>query len=380
MKKMKKKNSEIHPFSIRKYFMSGKWRYTIIAVIILLGVFLLYLLSLVIQSTQFAFQRTLIEPMKYYSIMTGREGYINDIIINDVKESGFIDHTMYLEEYFIPMHLNVGGTIYTSAFILKNEDMINLMKKMNLKLEDGRLPIEGKSEILLHKNVAQNIGIQIGERVGKNADQNIWFSEEYTVVGLLDGLPFISFAPQNVDHTPKCSVLVIPKENNMEGLNNLLKNNMSYSIAVRNLETEHKTVHEILDSINQFIISISLMVVVIISSSIGFLYYIFYIQRRSEFIVLWVLGYTRQEVIGHTFLEIATINVLGYMAGIILSILAGLVMDRSLFSTIGQPLHLLNLNSLLISTCVPVLSTFFGIFPVWRMLKRNISDYCFVMN
>lgn len=380
MKKMRNSKSEIHPFSMRKYFMGGKWRYTVIAVIILLGVFLLYLLSLVIQSTQFAYQRALIEPMKVFSIMTGRGNYIKDSIIDDVKESGFIDRTIYLEEYFLPIHLNVGGTSYTSVFILKNDDMAYLIKNMDLELVEGRLPVEGKFEILLHKNVAKNIGIKIGEKVGKNSDKNIWFSEEYTVVGLLDGLSFMSFAPQNLDNTPKCSVLAIPKENYMDDLNRLLESMNSYSIVVRTQQTEDRTVHEIVDSINQFIICISLMVVAIISSSIGFLYYIFYIQRRSEFIALWVLGYTRQEIISHTFSEIVTINVLGYIAGIILSILAGWVMDRSLFSTIGQPLHLFNLDSVLISTCVPVFSTFFGIFPVWRMLKKNISDHCFVTN
>ncbi len=373
--RLRKVKKSLHPFSIVKYIVNNKRHFTTINVVIFLGVFLIYLVSMVIQSIENTYYTTT-EHHKYYTIIYDLESPIKQSVLDRIKEKPFTEQIIRFSGYSIPMQLNVGGNANSILLALQHEEIDYLMEKMDLKLVEGRLPSTDQYEAVLHKDIAKNLGIKIGDSIGSDYNSNILIPNEYKVVGLLDAKAKVSLAYKE-DIVEHC-YLIIPKANNLPSLNRYLdelKNDINSStFIVQTYETEISKVKKIIGSINLLITAISLMVIVIVSACTGFLFYIHYIYRQKDFVLLKILGYKNQEIINQAFIEIALVNSFGYVIGLMLSIICGYIIDRAFFASIGQDLPLLNIDSILISACMPIYATFFSFFPIWHMLKKDNSD------
>lgn len=126
-----------------------------------------------------------------------------------------------------------------------------------------------------------------------------------------------------------------------------------------------------MNNIHLLITAVCMTVIVIVSLCVGFLCYIYFMQRQHEYGLLWAIGYTRQQVINRAFAEIGLMNGFGFTVGITISLIVGWIMKTAFYQTFGEVLTLLNPDSLFISACLPICSTFFSLVPIWRLLKKT---------
>ena len=96
-------------------------------------------------------------------------------------------------------------------------------------------------------------------------------------------------------------------------------------------------------------------VLIIVSVCLGFLTYLFYHARMKEFAVLHVIGYSRQAVIFQNILEVAAINLLSWLGGVMAAALAGVLLNTLVLSRTGTPLILFTGETFVLSLCIPML-------------------------
>jgi hypothetical protein len=108
----------------------------------------------------------------------------------------------------------------------------------------------------------------------------------------------------------------------------------------------------------------------VITICVSCLFYIYFYQRRPEFGLLEALGHTREMLIGKAFLEIAVINLIGFVCGLLGALLSGWALNHFVLMEQGVPLVLWDQSYLfeLLSTVLFV--TFISLLPIWRMLKK----------
>lgn len=109
------------------------------------------------------------------------------------------------------------------------------------------------------------------------------------------------------------------------------------------------------ESIDIILNIIYISVLIIVSLCLAFLTYLFYRGRFKEFAILYVIGYSRQTIILRNIMEVFFINTVSAIAGILGSLLIGIVLNITIFNAIGTPLLLLEGKTLVLSLCVPML-------------------------
>lgn len=362
----------MHPFSVWNYFLRNKKRIAVITVGIMLGVFLLYMLSITIGSMTLSFYRSTTEPKRCFSIIYGRGATLEKGTLENIRKMDFVDRAIPVVNNYIPMQMNVGGVNNTSMLIAKPQDIQLFMNMLGLKLKPGgRLPTEGMLEVAIHEDIAKNIGIKVGDTIGSGAGNEIYFPDVYQVVGLLEGQSLVSFGTLIIDDAEKYSIALIPKQGRLAELNEYLASQESTRIIISTYESEKQSIDRTVSNIDLLVTGISITVIIIVAACVSFLSYIHFIQRGNEFALMRAIGFTRYEVIKRAFYELLLINAMATAAGFLLSFITCAVMNAVLYLPTGQHLSLIHIDSLLLSLCIPVFSSLFCIFPIWRRIKRT---------
>lgn len=364
------------PLSILKYYYNNRKRFLSIFIPVTLSVLLLYTLLMIIFSSYRVGYNLVVEPKKYYSTVAPKGEVLNTKIIASIAAIEYVDRVMPCIFDYTTFTAGIGSNYSTSILSLWSDDIIYMMDLLDLKLTEGRLPKNG-SEIVLHKQVAANKNLKAGDYIGRMVSKSESLPGKYMVVGIIDGKSIVSFAPiQQYINTYRLNYeyiyggIILPKSNSLSEMNASLDTIQPSNFQINTLDIEMAGQKESTSKINVLISVVCSLVIVIVSSCIGFLCYIYFIQRRSEFGLLWAVGFSRQQVVNRAFAEVNGINILGFLCGIILSFLAGLLLNYAYFIPIGDPLQIINVKYMLGAACSPLFVTLFSLIPIWRMLKK----------
>jgi ABC-type lipoprotein release transport system permease subunit len=365
----------IKPLSAWMYYRNNQKKVIVVFIVTFLSVFLQSAL-LVLATTMINFiQAATIEP---YSLLTG-------IIINSNHYKETRNHLRRLldQNQAVSKVVPVGsietsayGLNYATVLLLKAKDIKPVIDYLNLTLIKGRLPTPGSHDVILHWKLAANKGLKIGDHFGSKISQSELSEGEYRLVGLLDGKSIIGFS----DLDTYCSEhqlseydpmdLIIPQKGRIAQVKIYIEylarkdNRLSTLIAY---EVSHRNV---INSIIMALNAIYLMITGIVAVCVSFLFYIYFFQRRSEFGLLEALGHTRQMVVGKAFLEIAGINLLGFMGGLVVAVLSEWALSSFILMDRGLPLVLWDQSYAFKLISTPLFVTFISLLPVWRMLKK----------
>lgn len=365
------------PLSIFKYYKSNRKKFLAVFTAVLLGVFLLYMVQMLIASTYQSSYRAFVEPKKYYSSISAKGKLLDNDILGRIKNFDAVEMTMPCIYHISNFNSRIAETSSTRVYALLAGDLEVLMERMGLKCIKGKIPAPGTHEIIMHKFLAENKNLKIGDKVGSYVDKGEKLTGEYTLAGIMDGGPMISFTSletymkdYNITDASKYTTVILPKAGRIDALNKYLDTFPPSSFEVSTYNSVRKNYEGTMESISLLLTCVSIIVIVIVSICVGFLFYIYFSQRRSEFGLLSAIGYTEQQVINRAFFEISGINIAGYCFGVILSIFTSLLLDQFVFQPKGQPLKLWAWDYFLIAFCVPLFVTLFSIVPVWRMLRK----------
>jgi ABC-type antimicrobial peptide transport system permease subunit len=365
----------MRPLSIFNYYRNNLKKLLTVFIAVSLSVFLLYILQMIIYSSFRTEYQAFVEPQKYYSIFIRNENYIEEELVESIKEQKSTDYIMPFLYFYTNITYTFGET-GTRILSLNTEDMRLLMSAARLKLIQGRFPVPGSDEIILHKLVAKNKGLKVGDKIGSSLNRKEVFVGEHKIVGIIDGTPIISFNSleswiQTYNLDPyKYGLLVIPKKGRLDELNKYIDSLPYQGLEIRTLNSVTSQNTQSSSNIETLLTVINIIVITIVSLCVGFLCYIYFYQRRKEFGLLNAVGFTRQRIINRAFAEVSGINAAGFFAGILLALLCGLVLDILLFNPKGQLLVLWDFSYLTRVLCIPIFVSLFSVIPIWRMLKK----------
>ena len=374
----------IKPLSIWRYYRNNRKKVTIIFMITFLGIFAQCAL-LIHTTTKFKLynDRWPWQPFAY-AFHTGE----------NIQQSPDYQNRLQklLEKHpaiskVIPFSYAETRLSTVSIYILylRSKDIKPVMNSLQLTLIRGRLPAPGSHEIAIHWKLAAFHGLKIGNYCNKDYKKDIKFGRflplitglgDTKLVGLLDGDPITGFSDldtyNNDLHSSQGteSWLVIPKKGKLDQA----KSYLSECIQKDEELTDSSTIYQNSDINNSTTFRVlyifDLVIISVITICVSCLFYIYFYQRRPEFGLLGALGHTRQMIIGKAFLEIAVINLLGFVSGLCSALACGWALNRFMLLEQGLPLVLWDQSYIfkLLSTLLFV--TFTSILPIWRMLKK----------
>lgn len=367
----------MNPLSIIKYYFNNKKKFLSVFISIALSTFLLYTVQILINSAFLTTYNAFVEPQKYYSSITNKGRLLDEKVLDQIKSMEGVEKVIPWVFRYTNFFSSIGGNTGTKVFTVKQSDMAELMSRFKLTLKAGRLPEAGTREIAIHYLLARNKNLKIGDKIGSNLDKEEIIPGERTIVGLIDGKSIVSFDSletwlndNQIDFEYMLGMIILPKNGYSQQLNRELESLNLPGLEVRTFNTVNIQNIRDSESIKIILTFISILVIVIVSFCTGFLCFIYFSQRRSEFGLLNAIGYSKQQVINRAFGEISGINLIGFIAGILLSLLAGVLIDFVSYAPRGQILEVWDLRNVMKAACVPIFVTLFSIVPVWRMLKK----------
>lgn len=367
----------MHPLSIIKYYVNNRKSFFTIFFSIVLSTLLIYMVQMFIDSAFITSYNIFVEPQRYYSSITPKGSLIDEKILNDVKSIDSVESVMPWVFRYTNFYINIGGDEGARIFTVNHDDMLTLMSRLELTLKEGRLPEPGSREIAIHYLLAKNKNLKVGDKIGNAFDKDEVIRGEQTIVGLIDGKSIVSFdsletwvEENDIDFEYMLGIIMLPKKGYDQELNRYLDSLHLPGYDVRTFNSNSLQYEHNSENIKIILTFISIMVIVIVSFSTGFLCYIYFAQRSSEFGLLNAIGYSKQYVINRAFGEISGMDAIGFAVGIIFSLVGGTIVNIVSYAPRGQLLQVWNLNYLMKAACIPLFVTLFSIVPVWRMLKK----------
>lgn len=247
---------------------------------------------------------------------------------------------------------------------LREADIPHVLKESELALVEGRFPQPRASEILLSRQLAAALNLQIGDTIDRSVEPDLYddILEPMELVGIVAGDVRLAIIPYEYlnDHEmyrrkAVSALLVAPKEGQLGALDDFLVNEIqSRQTAVQTL---HLLREEIAEDNLEFTIygtPISAMMTVVIAVVIGVISQIALAKRLSEFGILHATGHGKKWLTRRLALETSVLAAFGWAAGIALSWLILYLFKVAYFAPHGHELDPLNLTPLPLTIPVPL--------------------------
>ncbi|MEI6728550.1 MAG: ABC transporter permease [bacterium] len=277
-------------------------------------------------------------------------------IVDELNTFNNIDHYLIGSNQSITITALTGDNPYNAPFISKSKSDI-FLKDIGWKLVEGRLPQEGKAEIVVTRGALKNKGLKIGDKVGDSVNQYEYLKGEYTVVGVLDGssvngaLGFIE--DEQVRNSSFVTFFLKAKDGQEKKLDNeiaVLKNRYKTQLTVQSYTSVADGTKNQLKALNLIIWWLNLLIAVIMTISIILLILIFMNQRMREFAILDAFGYHRSFLIQKVIKEFSGIAVFSWIGGLLLSQLFAFAVNILIFEPVDiSPMTVLEPSVLLFS-------------------------------
>jgi ABC-type lipoprotein release transport system permease subunit len=364
----------VKPLSLWKYYRNNQRRIGIVLMVTFLSIILQGTLVIYATSIIRLYQRTLIEPWRtmacigYSQHSRTKQGLLQKSLGKHPSVAKVLPSTN--------LETTINGIGSPSLIFVKANEIPALLGLLNLHLTQGRRPAPGSHEALLHWQLAANKGLKMGDFFGNQVSKLDLLPGKFRLVGLLDGKAILGFSDLDTiaaDYRlakDDFSLLVIPKKGRLGQVKHELRKLMRKD---HDLYTTAKDEQENRETAGMFILilnTVYLTIAAIVTLCVGFLFYLYYYQRRPEFGLLEALGHTRQMIIGRVLLEILAINLLGFLLGLMLVFFGGWALNDAIFMKRGLPLVLWDPSYPGKLMALPLSVSLCSIIPVWRMIKK----------
>jgi ABC-type lipoprotein release transport system permease subunit len=296
------------------------------------------------------------------------------------------DVAQVIQEKGLPMELPALGGEY-HLFGLTEADMQALMDTCDLHLKEGRLPKPRTNEMLLSEEVANAMGIGIGDQIDRSAGED-WGGDNYyqaipvplKLVGILEGDPaaadvpsspgpsirlgFVSYEYVNnhelFDAPWAHGLVVIAREGRKVEVDDFLETEIA---SVRTQVRTHRQLAERSARLSQtfhlILGVVNFLVAVVMALVVGMIHQIARTKRLAEFGVLHAVGHSRQRLMRRLTLETTGVAVLGWIVGLMLAWLFFALLRGYFYAPKGMDLSLANLTPIWFALPIPLAAVAF---------------------
>ncbi len=369
------------PLSALKFFKENKRKALVSFIVLIFTVCAISLITVLINSMTGTVKDVNLKPFEYFSCVYPMDGefFLKDSVVEKLKASNDVEKLMPADIGNTMMNLSIGGNTSVPVAFMDKKDTQALINKMDDKVTEGRLPENGTNEVAVHWRILANKKLKIGDTMGSFKDKDEFLSGEYKIVGKLDGPNIIfvgseSYKQKQLKATNQSSkptgYLVIPKEGHRESLNKLLSSFDKSEASIMNYDEMKSFMDKVMKGLNSTIIAIILIVIFILSISVGALMYVIYIQRSDEFGILYAMGYRRKYIRNLIIKEIMSLNVICWTVGLIFTYGVVFLLNKLVYNPKGDILSMFSLNVLGYTLIIPVMVGLFSIIPIAMRLRK----------
>lgn len=364
------------PLSVLPHLWGNRRRTIPVFAAVGLSVLLISMMQAIVSIPLNTAWRELVEPYRNTATFAAKTAPLDPDFVESLSGAGGVAAIYPCAGFYTNIDSVAGGMMGTQVLAL-GEGMVQVLSEMGLSLAEGRLPRPGSSEIVLHETVARNKGLRIGDDVGSDVQPGEVLEGKYTVCGILRGKAILSATSlvyemerRSITYEYSLGALAVAQKGALLQMNEALGALDGSGLILRTLQSSEGQYRRDTASISVLVTAIGLMTMAIVSICAGFLSYIHFLQRRGEFAILNAIGYTEPQIIRRAFAEISLVNLGGLGAGLLLSALAGLLLNTFFFWPKGLAMAVFEAEPLLASLCVPLFTTLFSVIPVWRMVRE----------
>lgn len=232
-----------------------------------------------------------------------------------------VDRMMRLRGTYIEVKSIVGNWPFVVVF-LKPGDVEYYIERMGGGKLHGRLPEQGKPEIVISEPLARNLGYKLGSIVLGPETTDAYSPQEVKVVGIVDCPEWFTVSTFDYhvnNHFPPIDSILVFAENAKDQkvlddwAEERFKGLRAQIFTYRQLEEQADTMFSILYKILNVVIG---TLVVVITMMMGMLINIYLSQRIQEFGLLQALGYTRATILKRVLSETALVVIGGWGLGV----------------------------------------------------------------
>ena len=260
-----------------------------------------------------------------------------DEIIEELKKNPGVEDACYTQ-VINNLYSSVMGQWSYEVPLLEKEDIPSYLKHVGAELIEGKLP-EAEGEVLVDKKIMKNKDLRIGDWFMKG-----WYGETFKVCGVTEseGMACVG--------TPMCYtnngwyIMILNDENTSDAEKLLAEQGIKVSDkdeiydAVTSAE-QYRT--EVKEPVETVINSIFAIVLIFLAISVLVAYISFMRNRVNEYCLYASIGYGRSDIYGMMIREMLLIFGIGIAAGVLLSILLAVAINKTLIDPKGLVGHIL---------------------------------------
>jgi ABC-type lipoprotein release transport system permease subunit len=243
---------------------------------------------------------------------------------------------------------------HSFIFGINSENIHKMMDYMGDKLIEGRLP-GNEDEVLLNKKTMNAMSFETGDYIGKDLNENHPIRGRHLIKGVYKGeASFIYSSVSQKQLTRQNYFLVFTKDMKYKEMNTFLrgsKNNINVWACYKENKNQVNTLFKILDL---FGIITLLIIIFVISVTLGNIRYLYFTDRISEFALFECLGYRKKTIKMMLFYEFLFISFTGLVVGLLLSFMGGWLFNALYAIPRGTPVTVIKINYILFASFIPI--------------------------
>ncbi len=260
-----------------------------------------------------------------------------DEIIEGLKKNPGVEDACYTQ-IINSLYSSVMGQWSYEVPLLEAEDIPSYLKHMEAELIEGKLP-EAEGEVLVDKRIMKNKDLRIGDWFMKG-----WYGETFKVCGVTESEGMACVGTPMGYTNNGWYIMILNDENTSDAGKLLAEQGIKVSDkdeicdAVTSTE-QYRT--EVKEPVEAVINSIFAIVLIFLAISVLVAYISFMRNRVNEYCLYASIGYGRSDIYGMMIREMLLIFGIGIAAGVLLSILLAVAINKTLIDPKGLVGHIL---------------------------------------
>jgi putative ABC transport system permease protein len=353
-----------------------------ILIAMMVSVLLIYFFSLVTKSTiETSKLATTNFFSKYTIVSSNNDESIPKDYLDKITNDNNVGHIIPLiSEYGYLQYSNIFGGMSIDVLNLYEEDISRVITTLNMKLIEGKLPIENKNEIIIPKKYAVQNKVKIGGYIGSEVSSTYTIKGKFKVSGITDGPVMLALVSDNKkdvsrDTVIKHSILFSVKNIEDKSLINYSSKNILKNVLVMDYYSSSKQENEMLNSYNSLSYMLNMIIILVLCISLGNLNYINFINRKYEFGVLSAIGYKKSTLYFKLWKENSTVCLSGYIGGIVLSTCVASILNLTVLYPSGKFIPIWSVSGAGEALIVPIFVSFLSLIaPIKELRKTDPLD------
>lgn len=263
---------------------------------------------------------------RHLTVLTPRNALVvSDDIVEAVRRDPLTGE-MYLTQPAFTVVKTIFGKMPFVVFGLSAEARVVVFDKCGLQLASGRLPADGRPEVVLHDDIARNRRLKLGDVVLKPDSEDSYAVVPVRLVGTLSGPVWFAitsdrFIRENFRVAPK-GYLVFARDPRRQGeLDRRLERIVDKARA--RIWTYAQLVRDTREALGSLYLIMSVVIGIVvfaIAFLTGMLTNIYFTQRLPEFATLHAIGYSRRGLLARVLGETALLCIAGWALGAVLTV------------------------------------------------------------